>query len=82
MNDDELLEELHSEEDTRVFEVGTIVKMNPFTVQRAIHEYSSDPFEGERAVIQARPEDADVHVKDSNYWRRQDLLVKGVDYVD
>jgi hypothetical protein len=59
-------------------QVGSIVKMNPFTRKEA-QDYGCDFFNDERDVWKIN-DIGTVKVRGSNNWKRQHLLVKGVDY--
>jgi hypothetical protein len=65
---------------TEVLSVGSIVKMNPFTIDMA-NRFDCDLFEGESEVVRINPSGT-FRVKNSNNWKREHILVKGVDYDD
>jgi hypothetical protein len=61
-------------------EIGQIVKMNPFMVDEAIRQYSVRKFHGERKVAKVYQSCRVGLIEGSNNWKRDHLLVKGVDY--
>lgn len=63
------------------FNVGNVVKANPFRIQQAWEEFNSETFDGEREILRLSNARGDVFlIRGSNNWRAEDLLLKGVDY--
>jgi hypothetical protein len=68
---------------------GDIVKMNPFQLDDA-RRLNCEFFEGERVVtritasgsarVEVLPRSEMARIAWSNFWKRRNLLIKGVDY--
>lgn len=63
-----------------VLQVGDVVKMNPFEFnEHGKPKLSAIPFKDESIIYEVN-EHGSGRVKRSNWWKRRNLFVKGVDY--